>query len=272
MLFELDQFYKKQNSSLKSRRDLLETHMALVQERDDLFLEYIGLINLQGKHQKALELIMGRRFHPWEGGEGKVPEQYKQALVGLAQDAIDRECHQEAIDLIERCKFYPENLGEGKLYGTQENNINYYLGIAYEELGETEKARESFEQAALGLSEPSSAMFYNDQPPHMIFYQGLALLKIGRTDEAKSRFHKLVDYGEKHIFDQCTIDYFAVSLPDFLVFDTDMNEKNRVHCRYMMALGYLGLGKHEKAAAEFNRVLEIESSHIGALTHKELKI
>ena len=272
VLFELDQFYKKQNYSLITRRSLLEKHMDIVKDRDDLFLEYVSIVNTQGEHENALKLIIGRHFHPWEGGEGKVPTQYKQALLGLALEAIAQEQWQEAIGFLERCRFYPENLGEGKLFGTQENNIHYYLGIAYEGLGDSRQSRESFEHAAIGLSEPTSAMYYNDQPPHMIFYQGLALMKLGRMDEARSRFNKLIDYGETHIFDHCAIDYFAVSLPDFLVFDTDMNEKNRVHCRYMMALGYLGLGKHDKASAEFEKVLDIESSHIGALTHKDLQI
>lgn len=41
--------------------------------------------------------------------------------------------------------------------------------------------------------------------------------------------------------DQVEIDYFAVSLPDFLVFDVDLNERNRIHCLFMAVLGYQGL-------------------------------
>ena len=50
------------------------------------------------------------------------------------------------------------------------------------------------------------------------------------------------------------IDYFAVSLPDFLVFDDDLQLRNEVHCRYMMALGHLGLGQREEAAEQFQQV------------------
>ncbi|MCP3964831.1 MAG: DUF5107 domain-containing protein [Lentisphaerae bacterium] len=270
ILFEYDQFLKKENHPLLYRLALLEEHYDIVKQRDDLYLEYISLINLLGNYRRALDLIMKRNFHPWEGGEGKVPQQYKHSLVEMAKEAIRAKKYDKAVKLLERCKVYPENLGEGKLYGTQENNINYHLGVAYEGLGKKAEMRKAYEAAAVGLAEPASAMYYNDQPPEMIFYQGLALLKLKKRDEAHSRFNKLVDYGEQHIFDDCKIDYFAVSLPDFLVFDVDMNEKNKIHCRYMMALGHTGLDDTNRAAEEFSEVLSLDSSHLGALTHRDM--
>ena len=47
------------------------------------------------------------------------------------------------------------------------------------------------------------------------------------------------------------MDYFAVSLPDFLVFEDDLDRRNRIHCHYMMALGYLGLGERGQAETHF---------------------
>ena len=74
------------------------------------------------------------------------------------------------------------NLGEGKLYGALENNIFYYLGCAYGGRATNARARGCLRaSAAIGPSEPASAMYYNDQPPDMIFYQGLARRKLGQT-------------------------------------------------------------------------------------------
>jgi len=156
------------------------------------------------------------------------------------------------------------------LAGAQENNIQYYLGCAYERLGLVEKATEYFYAAAQGLEEPASAMFYNDQPPDMIFYQGLAWFKLGNAKEAKRRFNKLIDYGEQHLFDHVTIDYFAVSLPDFLVFEDDLNKRNTVHCLYMMGLGHLGLQEFKEARTRFSRALELDVNHQGARVHLEM--
>ena len=144
------------------------------------------------------------------------------------------------------------------------------MGRAYETLGETDEALCWFERAALGLSEPASAVFYNDQPPDMIFYQGLAHIKLGHGDQAQLIFKKLMDFGRAHHDDQVTLDYFAVSLPDFLVFDADMTERNRLHCDYMMALGALGLGDLAAAQEHFDAVLAMNIHHPGATLHKKM--
>ncbi len=172
--------------------------------------------------------------------------------------------YKRAVECLERAQAFPLNLGEGKLYGAQENHIFYYLGCAYEGLGETAQAQKYFERASVGQSEPSSPMYYNDQPPDMIFYQGLARQKLGRSNEAQEVFQKLIVYGQAHLNDDVTMDYFAVSLPDFLVFDEDLNRRNQIHCHYMMALGYLGLGANADARAHFDQVLAWDINHLGA--------
>ncbi|MCC9074633.1 DUF5107 domain-containing protein [Litorilinea aerophila] len=270
VFFELDQLYKRLNRPPAERLALLEEHAELVAARDDLTLERISLLNLLGRHREAYDLLMQRTFHPWEGGEGKVTGQYVWSLVEQARELLAQGAYAEAIDCLTRAQTYPPNLGEGKLFGTQENHIFYYLGCAYEGLGDGEQAQAYWRQAATGLSEPTSPMYYNDQPPEMIFYQGLAQRKLGREEQAQNIFHRLVDYGRTHLDDQVQMDYFAVSLPDFLVFDDDLNRRNRIHCHFMMALGYLGLGEVDAAQEHFDQVLALDASHVGAAIHRRL--
>ena len=262
VLFELDQLYKKLNKPLIERCEFLEDHWENVLDRDDLYLEYITLLNGLGRYSTALEKILARQFHPWEGGEGKVPEQYKRALIGLAVDEINLGNLKTALEQLNSCRSYPHNLGEGKLYGTLENDIDFLTGVALQGLGEQSKAETFFNQATQGPSEPVSAMFYNDQPPHMIFYQALAFRALNKQKSASSRFNKLIDYGENHLNDQITIDYFAVSLPDFLVFDVDLNKKNQIHCLFMMALGHAGAGQQDVAYTYVEQILAEENYHI----------
>ena len=125
LLMELDQLYKKLNVPLAERLQLLESNLTLTESRDDLYLERISLYNLKGEHKKALELIQQRQFHPWEGGEGKVPAQYLIANVEIAKQCINKGDYLKAMNHLENAKIYPHNLGEGKLFGTQENDINY---------------------------------------------------------------------------------------------------------------------------------------------------
>ncbi len=268
VFYELDQLYKKLGYSPEVRCGKLEEHRVLVNKRDDLYVEYITLLNAQGYQEKAIEALNVRNFHPWEGGEGKVTGQHVFAHIQLAKRTLDEQRFDEAVRLLRQALVYPDNLGEGKLSGAQENNIYYYLGLAHEGLKEVERAQECFIIASQGLEEPASAMYYNDQPPDMIFYQGMAWLARGNDKEAKRRFNKLIDYAEKHLFDEVKFDYFAVSLPDFLVFEDDLNVRNEVHCRYMMGLGHLGLGHSELAREQFEKVLRLEANHTGAQIHR----
>ena len=270
VFFELDQLYKKQGEPPQRRLARLEAYEGLVEERYDLLIEKTTLLNVLGRHREALELLLTRRFHPWEGGEGKVTAQYVVSLVELAKRHLNAGQFTEAFECLERARTYPDNLGEGKLAGAQENHIDYYLGCVHENLGQVSAARKAFQLATIGLSEPTSAKYYNDQPPDMIFYQGLARAKLGDHQGAQLVFQKLVDYGHSHLDDDISIDYFAVSLPSFLVFDEDLSRRNRIHCHYMMALGYLGLEAHEQAAREFGAVLGLEPHHLGATIHRRM--
>lgn len=273
VLLELDQLYKKTGRGFAERLSFLEEHRGAVLKRDDLYLEYVSLHNAEGHYETAIELLNSRQFHPWEGGEGKVPAQYILAHVELAKQALTGNDYGKAIGLLAPlCGSYPLNFGEGKLDGAQENNIYYFLGCAYEGAGESEQAKACFLKASTGLSEPAGMMYYNDQPPEMIFYQGAALLKLGKRDAAFSRFNKLIDYGKAHIFDDVHIDYFAVSLPDLLIFDEDLNQRNQVHCNFMIALGYLGKGDQKSADQFFRDASALDNSHIGAILHSRLKL
>ena len=176
--------------------------------------------DMQSRYQEALDMLMGRQFHPWEGGEGKITTQYTISLLEMAKQCLASEKYEQAEKLLKKALVYPENLGEGKLEGTKDNHLFYHLGLALEAQGKHDEAKTCFETATIGTDEPAGAMYYNDQPADMILYQGLAFEKLGKTREAKSRFYRLIDYGEQHLNDEGKIEYFAVSLPDFLIFDS----------------------------------------------------
>ena len=270
ILMELDQLYKRVRRPHKERLAFLRQYPDLIEQRDDLVLEEITLLNQTGEYEKAKALLDAHSFHPWEGGEGKVPAQYQLARVELAKQALTAGNNQEAIALLEECLEYPHHLGEGKLYGAQENDFYYFLGCAYENLNRKDEAVRYWEQATVGPTEPAAAMYYNDAKPDKIFYQGLALLKLGRIDEANGRFHKLISYGEKHLFDKIKMDYFAVSLPDLLIWEDNLTVRNIIHCKYMMALGYWGLNQKEKSARLLKEVEKLDINHQGIQAFRSL--
>ncbi|MES2827597.1 MAG: DUF5107 domain-containing protein [Bacteroidota bacterium] len=270
ILMELDQLYKRVGKTPGERKVFLDQNMETLLQRDDLYLEYVSILNFSGAYQQALDWISKRQFHPWEGGEGKASGQYISSLSALAKQHLALQEYDQAIELLNQAQVYPHNLGEGKLHGAQENDIFYWLGCAYRGLGNEEQAKRAFNKATIGLDEPAAAMFYNDQQPDKIFYQGLAHRELNDTAQAYNIFNKLLSYGEKHMDDEITVDYFAVSLPNLLIFEDDLNIRNQAHCLFIKGLGYLGLGKDELATAIFQQVLELDSEHAGAKIHSNM--
>jgi tetratricopeptide (TPR) repeat protein len=270
ILMELDQLYKRLNKAPADRLQLLEDNLTTTLERDDTYLERAAIYNFLGDNEKALALISQRQFHPWEGGEGKASGQYIYSLVELARQKLNNKDFNAAIALLTQAQVYPHNLGEGKLFGAAENDIFYWLGCAYEGLNDVAQAQQYFRKATEGLAEPSAAIFYNDQQPDKIFYQGLAWQKLGEATKAITIFNKLVQFGQQHLNDEVKIDYFAVSLPNLLIFDDDLNIRNQTHCLYIQGLGYLGLQKLDEAKQAFTEVLELDAEHFGANMHLKL--
>jgi tetratricopeptide (TPR) repeat protein len=261
LLMELDQLYKKTGMPHLDRLAFIEKHLDLTEQRDDLIIERITLYNQLGDYAKARELIASYKFHPWEGGEGKITKQYTLCRVEIAKKAIREGLFKEALDVLHETDVYPHNLGEGKLINIEENDVNYYKGVAYKGIEEEEQALFYFNKATTGSSEPQQAFFYNDQQPDKIYYQGLAWEALGNADKAKSCYNKLINHGEKHLFDACRIDYFAVSLPDLAIWEDDLNIRNQIHCCYVMGLGHLGLGNTAKAKEFLETVNLLDINH-----------
>jgi tetratricopeptide (TPR) repeat protein len=270
VLYELDLLKRRVGIPAERRMAFLARHQKVVVKREDLFIEFIALLNFFGRHEEALQMLGTRQFHPWEGGEGRVTGQFVISLVELAKRKLvgaKNGAAAEALDMLKCARVYPANLGEGKLHGAQENHILYWLGIAHEQLGDPVAASLMWEEASTGLDVPTAALYYNDQNPETIFYQGLALQKLGRIHDAKRRFEILVNFGKEHLHDHIVVDYFAVSLPEFTVFEEDLDQRNEINCRYLMALGQFGLGLHAQATGELKRVLNLDPSHLPARLH-----
>jgi tetratricopeptide (TPR) repeat protein len=136
ILMELDQLYKRLHKPHQERLDFLQQYPQLVAQRDDLILEEITLLNQLGRYEEAKAKLDAHQFHPWEGGEGKVPAQYQICRIEIAKQLLSEKgkvnsekyaaAQQEAKRLLEECLVYPPHLGEGKLYGAQDNDILYF--------------------------------------------------------------------------------------------------------------------------------------------------
>ena len=240
-LLEQEQLLKRLERPVKERLAILEAHSGILPDRCALMLAYISLLNQDRQYEKALDLLSHYTFHVWEGGEGKVADEYKTALFALAEKALADGRPEEAIACAERTLVYPDNLGEGKLENVPDNRAHYLIGCAYRTLGDAEKAKACFTLAAAGSQTPEPVRYYNDQPSDYIYWQGLAFHALGDDEKAKKSFHQLISFGERHIFDKVDYDFFAVSMPELEVYQDDIQKRSDDYCRRLMHLGRQGL-------------------------------
>ncbi len=261
VLYELDQLRRRCGGIAIERIGRLEEHRKLVDERDDLTTEYLTLLNLLGRHGEALAILKSRRFHPWEGGEGLVSAQWTLANLRLAQASLAVSDPETAVTCLQTALERPYNLGEGKHPLLAENELQWHLGTALRAAGRYDAAQDWILAAASAQGDPRAPA---GEPA---YWQARSLRLLGEEDAAQGLLEELLRSARRRAAEPQNIDYFATSLPTFLVFEDDLDRRNRIECRYLEALGLAGLGQLKAALACFEEVSGMDVSHEGARWH-----
>ena len=238
---EYDQLREKLGDPAEARLLTLLEHPELVAERDDCSVALASLYNQTGAPEKALELLLNRRFHPWEGGEGKVLKQYTTARLLLGQNALEAGDAAAALQHFELAMQMQENLGEAYHLLQAKADVSYWQGKALRALGQEADAVAKFESSAneAGDFQAMAVTEHSEQS----YYRGLSLLELGRTEDARQLFESLKAYAEKEMEAEAKIDYFATSLPLLLVFEDDLNQCKRQNAERLMELARKGLAR-----------------------------
>lgn len=263
VIFELDSLKKLMNISQEKRIKFIEKNLFAL-ERDDLYVEYVRLYNEIGEYKKVLSLLSKRMFHPFEGGEGKVIEQYRFANIELGKESLKNNEYEKAIEYFKSSLKYPQNFGEGKIYGTPEADVNYYLGIAYKKI-DMEISQKYLLKCANESVISSSDLSYKPEKLQMNYYQGKAFEELGNTEKAKGIFSNLIEIAKTKSQSEAKVHYFAISVPELLVFDQDLNIVNKTLCYYLISLGYLGLGKLKESKENVKKSLELDINNFEAI-------
>ena len=236
---EYDQLRVKLGDPAEARLETLLSKPDLVAERDDCTVALAGLYNETGVPEKALELLLGRRFHPWEGGEGQVLRQYTTARLLLGRKALDAGNATTALEQFELAMQPPKNLGEAYHLLQAKADVNYWIGKALRALGRESDAAAAFEASANEAGDFQSLAV--TEHSELSYYRGLAMLELGRADEARALFNGFKAFAERELSAEAKIDYFATSLPLLLVFEEVLGQAKRRHAEHLLALAKDGL-------------------------------
>ena len=239
LVAEYDQLCEKCRVPVAERLAFLESKMPLVLSRDDATVQYVTLLNDLDRQEEALAILSSHRFHPWEGGEGKVLKQWTRAHLALGFAALDAKDYAAALDHADKAFATPQNLGEAYHLLQAKADVNYLRGMALRGLG-----RESEAVAALTACANEAGDFQSmavTAYSELSYYRALALAALGKKDEAKAVLEGMKAFAEKKIATPFKIDYFATSLPLLLIFDDDLEEVKNAQMKTLISLAEQGI-------------------------------
>jgi tetratricopeptide (TPR) repeat protein len=263
LLYERDQLWKRLRNKPEKRLRELEKHLDLVAQRDDLCVEICALYNQTGRYEEAVQLLAGRKFQPWEGGEGKPLEQHVRAQMALGRAAMGRRDFAQAREHFEFALTSPLNLGEAKHLLANQSDVHFHLGEAFAALGDEDSARRYWLAAAnfKGDFQEMRVRSFSE----MTYYSALSLEKLGKRTKAMKMLRDLLSYAHQLQKAVAKIDHFATSLPTMLLFADDLQFRQETTALFLQAQAHLGLGKKMKAEALLNVVLKRDPNHASAM-------
>jgi tetratricopeptide (TPR) repeat protein len=262
VLYERDQLSKRMGEPPQIRLAELERYPNLFEQRDDLTVELATLLNQTRQPARALELLLSRKFQPWEGGEGLVLAQFTRAHLLLGQRALAEGDAASACGSFAAILKPPPSLGEARHLLANQSDVWFWLGAGHARQGDREQAEGCWARATRQRGD-FCAMSVRSVS-EMTFWSAMACQCMGRREDAAALFRSILDYAEQLERQVPEIDYFATSLPAMLLFDDDLEKRNRIEALYLRGQAFLGLGKSADAVRCFHEVLELDRNHAGA--------
>jgi tetratricopeptide (TPR) repeat protein len=263
---ELDELYADAGKPPEQRLALLEKNQSVVSKRDDSLSREIGLKVFAGKCDEAIQLMTGRKFSVWEGGTLDVADHWVNAHLLRGQREFASKQFAKALADFQAAKNIPDNLpsDRGGARG-HDAEIAYWTGLTQEALGDTAKAKQSWQEAATPTpggerggrrGSPGGGGFSPDRSVQR-YYQALAQKKLGRDSEAETTLKNLLDSANR------ALGRGTGEAPGG--FGERQSPRLRAaSAHYLAGLAHLGLGETELAKKEFETALESAPDALGA--------
>ena len=258
---ELDELYAAAGTPVQKRLSLLEKNEQIVLKRDDSLSRAIALKVFAGEYDQAIGLMTGRTFAVWEGGSITVADSWTDAHLLRGQARLAAGQAREALADYETAMNIPENLPSERAEGYRAAELNYWIGVAQAALGDTGKAKASWEKAAGGPLDrrpEADGSRPRRRTESQQYFQALAMQKLGQNEKATAIFQALVDSAAQSLKERSEIDFFAS-------FGEQQSQRSRLaQNHYQAGLGYLGLGEKQKAKQEMADALKVSPDHLAA--------
>ena len=238
LLLEYQQLLKNMNVSPEERLAVYEQYPDLLAERDDCYLDRLTLISQTGDFARAIDLAKAKRFHIYEGGEGKLTKQHAWMHVLYGNELAAQGKYDAAKQMYLDGVNMPKSYGEAKTFFNQEAHIFYFLGKLLERAGED--ATRAFEEAAV----------YKAAVSELSLFRALALEKLGRS--GNEVLDEMMSVAENFIENSDLRTYYGVGSPSPMPFEYDIEKNNLTDGNILKAFALLGYGKRSEAEDAMN--------------------
>lgn len=262
ILYERDQLWKRIGVTPEKRLSELQKFPELLSRRDDLSVELAALFNQVGRPKDALSLLLGRRFQPWEGGEGLVLTQFVRARLLLGQRALREGDAKQALQQFRAALAPPDNLGEATHLLVNQANVYYWIGMTLHQLGDQTEAQSWWQRAAQYRGDFQQMKVQNIS--EMTYWVALSKNQLGDITGANQLFEAINAYSSELELTEPKSDYFATSLPTMLLFEDDLKQRQRIRASFLRAQALVGLHHLDKVEAELTQVLRWDVNHAAA--------
>ncbi len=237
LLFEYQQLLKNMGYTPEQRLAVYDKYPKLLAQRDDCYLDRLTLVSQTGRFEEAIELARVKRFHIYEGGEGKLTKQHAWMHVLYGKELMENGELEKAEKILYNGVNMPKSYGEAKTFFNQEAHIFYYLGSLFELQDKTDASKKAFEEAAV----------YKAAVSEISLFRALALKKIGKDKEADSVLEEMLSAAENFIKNCDLRTYYGVGSPSPMPFEYDIVKNNLTDGYILKAYALLGYGETDKA-------------------------
>ena len=246
VLYERDQLWKRLAASPKKRLRQLQQYTELVSQRDDLGVEYAALLNQTGHYAERSRYCAVGTSSPGRAAKG--------SPCGSTFAAGSRSAERRFLAATRRRPRTNSATGSirrviwAKRSTCSPTRATSTTGSVVPNRPLATRQKQQHWQAAATFKGDFQEM-RTRQFSEKTYDSALAWRRLGRAAKADALLRKLLAYARKLEKTPATIDYFATSLPTMLLFDDDLNERQRTNAMFLQAQGRLGLGREGQGPA-----------------------